>query len=154
MNSNNDLQYFLDSHGKPEQIKIVDFQIIIEESLIHDLVFFLFTSIQMDVLKEKVDVFIDYYYQHFYKCLEQMGCPLDDFSQEKFNEEIEKEAPFTLLHILCMLKVVMTRQDCMPKEFKDMSDKALMNKDLIGADYFVKLREVLILMDKKGWIQK
>lgn len=108
----------------------------------------------MDILNEKFDVFIDYYYQHFYKCLEQIGCPLDDFSQEKFNAEMEKEAPLTLLHILIMLKVVMTRQDSMPEEFKDMSDKALMNKDLVGPDYFIKLREVLLLMDKKGWIQK
>lgn len=144
----------LDSNGKPEQIKIVDFQITIEESLIHDLIFFLFTSIQMDILSEKFDEFMDYYYHHFYKCLEQMGCPLNDFGREKFNEEIEREAPLTLLHIIIMLKVVMTRQDCMPKEFKDMSDKALMNKDLLGPEYFVKLREVLILMDKKGWIQK
>lgn len=143
-----------DSNGKPEQIKIVDFQITLEESLVHDLIFFLFTSIEMNILNEKFDDFIDYYFQHFYKFLEQIGCPLEDFSQEKFNAEIEKDAPLTLLHILCMLKVVMTRQDSMPEEFKDMSDKALMNKDLLGPEYFVKLREVILLMNKRGWIQK
>lgn len=139
---------------KPNHIKIVDFQTTLKGSFVHDLIFFLFSSVQIEILIEKLDDFIEFYYKHFYDCLKQTGCPLDDFSYEAYISEVNDLAPYEMGHILEMLKVLMTKQESMPDEFKDMNCEMFSNENLVGQEYYERIRDILLLMDKKGWIMK
>lgn len=140
---------FSDNEGKPTNIKIVDFQLTLKDSLAHDLIFFLLSSVQTAVINEKIDFFLEFYFQHFYNCLAQMGCPLDDFTQESFMNEIQKVAPHELFHVIFMLKVLMVEHDSMPEEFKNDNDNLVGS---IGSKYYDKIKDVVLLMEKKGWI--
>lgn len=137
---------------KPNHIKIVDFQTTFKGSFVHDLIFFFFSSVPMKILNEKLDDFIEFYYKHFCYCLKQTGCPLNDFTYEKYIAEINDVAPYELQHIVEMLKVLMTKQDSMPDEFKDMNIELFSNENIVGPEYLERIRDIVLLMDKKGWI--
>lgn len=137
---------------KPNHIKMVDFQTTLKGSFVHDLIFFLFSSVPMKILQEKLDDFIEFYYKHFYYCLKQTGCPLADFTYEKYISEINDVAPYEMHHIVEMLKVLMTKQDSMPEEFKDMNIEMFSKENIVGPEYLERIRDVFLLMDKKGWI--
>lgn len=127
----------------------MDFQLTFKDSLAHDLMFFLLSSVQTEIINEKIDFFLEYYYQHFFNCLAQLGCPLDDFTQENFMTEINKVAPQELFHVIFMLKVLMVEHDSVPEEFNNDNENLV---GTVGKQYYNKIRDVLLLMEKKGWI--
>lgn len=137
---------------KPNHIKIIDFQTTLKGSFVHDLIFFLFSSVPIKILNEKFDDFIEFYYKHFYDCLIQTGCPLSDFSYEAYISEINDVAPYEMHHVVDMLKVLMTKKGSMPDEFKDMNCELFTNADLVGLEYYERIKDIILLMDKKGWI--
>lgn len=92
--------------GKVTKIKFVDFQVYSYESPVRDLIFFLFTSVQIDVLKEHADYFLDFYYKQFIGNLNKLHCPVEEFTREKFMEEIYYNGIYEIAHILGMLVFV------------------------------------------------
>lgn len=138
-----------DSEGKPNNIKMVDFQLTLKDSLAYDVIFFLLSSVRTEIINEKIDSFIEFYYQHFYNCLAQLGCPLEDFTEEKFMAEINYVAPHELFHVVQMLKVLMAEHDSIPEEFNNDSDNL---EGVVGESYYNKIRDVVLLMEKKGWL--
>lgn len=137
---------------KPNQIKMVDFQTTLKGSFVHDLIFFLFSSVPMKILNEKLNEFNEFYYKHFYYSLKQTGCPLTDFTFEKYILEINEVAPYELHHIVDMLKVLMTKQDSIPEDFKDMNIEMFAKENMVGPEYLERIKDIFLLMDKKGWI--
>lgn len=111
------------------KIKIIDFQLCMYKSFVHDLIFFLFTSVRPTDLKENFTSFINYYYTAFIKTLAYVNCPLDDYTFEKYMlvncaytdfeiepyllhllfrmwDEIQQKAKIELLHVLFMIKMI------------------------------------------------
>lgn len=86
--------------------KFVDFQVYSYESPVRDLVFFLFTSVQIDVLKNNIDYLLDFYYNIFLETLNQFRCPTKDFSIKNFMDEINFYGIHEISHILGMLVFV------------------------------------------------
>lgn len=72
-----------DSKGNIAKIKFCDYQLTSYCSFAMDLIFFLYTSVAMHVLNENFETFIRAYHSHFYKTLERLGCPLNDYTYEK-----------------------------------------------------------------------
>jgi hypothetical protein len=87
-------------------IKLVDFQIIDYGSPIHDLAFFLFTSVQGPVLRYHFNKLLLFYYNEFIKTLQQSKVDLKEFSFESFEEELKLEMGAEICHSLVMLNVV------------------------------------------------
>lgn len=80
----NNVMIAYDDRGKPTRVKIFDFQLIMYASLSIDVLFFLFTSVQNDILLEHFEYFLKFYFDEFCKSLKYFGCSLDDFTWEKY----------------------------------------------------------------------
>lgn len=76
--------FFTDANSTdPTKIKIYDFQLYYYESFVHDLIFFLFSSVRNDEMKIHFHTFISHYHLEFMKMMKFVECPLDDYSYEK-----------------------------------------------------------------------
>lgn len=71
------------SDVNPMKVKIYDFQLSSYDSFALDLIFFLFTSIQNDVLKPNFKSFIMHYHTEFTNTLKTVNLPLNDYTFEK-----------------------------------------------------------------------
>lgn len=94
--------------GKLDSIKFVDFQCCSYDSPLRDLLFFLFTSVQQDVLEKELDTFLEDYYEDFINCLKSFDCPTEAFAEHKFMEELLISALLELHRILFMYTFIVT----------------------------------------------
>lgn len=92
--------------GKIVENKFVDFQGFTYESPVRDLLFFLFTSVQIDTLKEHLDYLLKFYHEQFIKTLENLKCPIGEFSFGKLMDEIREYCLFDMYHLLFMMVLV------------------------------------------------
>lgn len=90
-------------NGKIVKTNFVDFQGFSYESPVRDMLFFLFTSVQFDVVKEHLDYLIKFYHNQFIETLNELHCPTADFTFEKFLDEISHYGIYEIYHILGML---------------------------------------------------
>lgn len=67
----------------PKTLKIIDFQLISCDSLVHDLLFFILTSIKDGCFEELMDMWLKYYHEQLVKRLDLLQCPLQAFTYEK-----------------------------------------------------------------------
>lgn len=93
-------------NGKILDNKFIDFQTYTYDSPVRDLLFFLFTCVNFEVLKNNLDYFIDYYYKDFVKELEELGCFRAEFTHQMFMDEIYHFGEYELFHITFMLVFV------------------------------------------------
>lgn len=66
-------------NGKPISNKFVDFQCYDYKSPAIDLLNFLLTSVNTDVLKEEFDGLLKFYHSEFVDNLKKMGCDIEPF---------------------------------------------------------------------------
>lgn len=74
---------FLDSLRQMNKVKFCDYQLVSYGSFVHDLIFFLFTSVNSLDRKLYIEHFFEHYHSHFYNTLQLFHCPLDDYTYEK-----------------------------------------------------------------------
>lgn len=67
----------------PKRMKIIDFQFIKFASVVEDILFFIFTSVEESIIPDQIDHLLAVYYDAFVASLQLNGCPLDDFSWER-----------------------------------------------------------------------
>lgn len=89
--------------------KFVDFQRYAYDSPVKDLLFFLCTSIQFDVLKSNFDNLLKYYHEKFVETLENLGSDTKGFSYENFLDEFKLSGRKEIGHILYMVLFVVFR---------------------------------------------
>lgn len=77
------IRYDNNLSGRPSAIKLIDFQFISCDSLVHDVVFFVLTSIKDDCLDGMVDMWLSFYHEKFFKHLQVLGCPTEAYSHER-----------------------------------------------------------------------
>ncbi|XP_055307114.1 uncharacterized protein LOC129571346 [Sitodiplosis mosellana] len=99
----------------PTKVKIYDFQSFYFESFMHDLIFFLFTSVQNSDLKSNFKSLIDHYLAEFRKTMDFFKCPLDDYTSEKMWSEIRDKAHILLFRLLIRAKVTKANHDSTPQ---------------------------------------
>ncbi|CAG9856399.1 unnamed protein product [Phyllotreta striolata] len=75
-------------NGEPVACKFVDFQGYDYKSPAMDLLFFLLTSLQVDVLRDEFDILIKFYHKEFLNNLRELGCDVEPFNLLKFEEEL------------------------------------------------------------------
>lgn len=79
----NNMMLKFDEAGLPNGIRIVDFQVTHYNSAAMDVLFFLFTSVENDVLEAELDHFLRLYFDSLIDCLKANGCPLEVFTYER-----------------------------------------------------------------------
>ncbi|CAH1124986.1 unnamed protein product [Ceutorhynchus assimilis] len=73
------------------KVMILDLQVPKQGSVAADLIFFLLTSVKFDVIKDRLDEFVELYYEEFIENLRQLKVDTSDFKLDGLLEEITEE---------------------------------------------------------------
>ncbi|XP_066258089.1 uncharacterized protein [Euwallacea similis] len=79
-----------DKKGQPLDVKLKGFQEAQYASALRDLLFFLFTSVQLVVLKQHLQELINFYYDQFHKVLTKLEVSCDHFLRDSFDGELHR----------------------------------------------------------------
>ncbi|KAJ8872593.1 hypothetical protein PR048_026199 [Dryococelus australis] len=100
-------QYEPDSTKRiPKNVKFVDFQLTGYDSPARDLLFFLYTSANMEVLSGHYEYLVRFYYDRFLDCLKILDCDTTPFAFDEFLKELEYSSIVEFWHLAIMIKVV------------------------------------------------
>ncbi|XP_055600899.1 uncharacterized protein LOC129749831 isoform X2 [Uranotaenia lowii] len=148
----NNMMIKYDSKNRPSELKFVDFQLIQLNSLVRDVLFFIFTSVTESDFEEHVDTYLRNYFDYFRQQLAELQCPcLEKYTFVGFLEEVNRIAPREFYHIVSMLRVVLARKESIPEQ-SDLDAQVFCNDNLVEKDYFDRLAMVVQIYDRKGWI--
>ncbi|RZC41044.1 EcKinase, APH, and/or DUF1679 domain containing protein [Asbolus verrucosus] len=136
--------------GKPIKNKLVDFQICDYGSPAKDIVFFLFTSVKTEVIKQHYDGLIQFYYKVFTSILLELKCDIAQFSFEAFEKELDYEAKHSQFgHILFMLYPIFAPKGSV-KEINELNPNSMSMEPT--PSYIEKLIFVVKEFAKRNWI--
>ncbi|CAH0554097.1 unnamed protein product [Brassicogethes aeneus] len=125
------------------ECKFLDFQICRYLSLANDLIFFLLTSVQNDVVVENFDDLIQLHYDVFINILKKFQCDTSQFSFEVFQEELSFCSKRQFLHSISMLFVI----------FADVKLPMDINAPIEPSkNHLDKFHVILTIYQKKGWL--
>ncbi|KAM7352836.1 uncharacterized protein ACRADG_005201 isoform 1-T2 [Cochliomyia hominivorax] len=117
----NNLMIQYDENSEPNKVKFVDFQIAQYENCVHDIIFFLFSSVEISVLEYHFDEILQLYYQTFIECLKSVNISTIQYSFVGFMKEIHNCAPVEICHALFMTKIILADNSTMPDNYKDIN---------------------------------
>ncbi|KAI4470354.1 hypothetical protein MML48_1g10942 [Holotrichia oblita] len=140
-------------NGKPVSNRMVDFQIIEYSSLAHDILFFLYSSVELSVLENHVDDLLKYYYNQFIEILKKFSCDVSQFTFENYMEECKNIAIQEQLgHILIMLPGIMTLKE-KARELSDIKETDMVSeKSSVHENCLKKIKFTLLDFAKRGWL--
>ncbi|XP_056639655.1 uncharacterized protein LOC130447053 [Diorhabda sublineata] len=119
-------------NGEPVKNKFVDFQLYNYGSPGFDILNFLFTSVQTNVLRMKFDDLIRFYHNEFVNNIKRLNCEYSKFSYSKFLKELELDSVQVLNWDLSFIPMVVFGQkghalpDSNVVDFNDAQFKAMM----------------------------
>lgn len=146
---NNTLIKF-DSNGKAIHNVMVDFQIMEYASPGNDIVFFLHSSVQKEVLNERYDELLRVYYTKFIDTLEKFHCNLTPFSYDNFMNELKMSAnQLQFFHTFLMYKPIYLKKEGAVGE---PSLESLMSLDHVGNDYYDRCYALIRHFVNRNWI--
>ncbi|KAI9585535.1 uncharacterized protein LOC119632912 [Glossina fuscipes] len=143
----NNIMLKYDENGLPCKVKFVDFQLSQYDSLAHDVVFFLFSSVESAVLDQHFDKLISLYYQSFLNCLNSLKIPTESYSYVGFLKEVHKRAPIQIATALFMVKIILADHSTLPDDYKDL-DLSVMSKN-VGKENITKRTSDIIRLAEK-----
>ncbi|EDW04289.1 uncharacterized protein LOC6561915 [Drosophila grimshawi] len=143
----NNMMVKYDDAGLPAKLKFVDFQIAQYESVVHDLIFFLLSSVDTLVLEENYKNFLSIYYKAFIQSLQTVNVDTTKYSYEAFLDEVQRVAHMQVPHALFMTKVVLAENNTLPSDYKDV-DLSVLTKNRGVEKIMVKLSDILRLTKK------
>lgn len=101
----NNVMFHHDKHGNPDKVKFVDFQEIRFSNCLKDLMHFLFTSGNVEVIGERLDEMLKVYHDSLLEALEKLNFEVGDcFGRECFYEKLREEAAVVLVFSTMELK--------------------------------------------------
>ncbi|EDX03176.1 uncharacterized protein LOC6730410 [Drosophila simulans] len=133
--------------GTPLKVKIVDFQIAQYGSLVHDIIFVLFSSVDVNVLEDNFYNFLTIYYNAFIQTLRSVNVDTSNYTYELFLNEVQQTAHVQLPHAIFMMKVILADNSTIPKDYKDV-DFSVLTKNT-GAKTIVTKFEAILRLGKK-----
>ncbi|KAH8333666.1 hypothetical protein KR059_002020 [Drosophila kikkawai] len=143
----NNMMVKYDEEGTPTKLKIVDFQIAQYGSLVHDIIFLLFSSVDVQVLEDNYYNFLSIYYKAFIQSLKSVNVDTSGYSYEKFLDEVQRVAYLQLPHAFFMMKVILADNSTIPDDYKDM-DFSVLSKNT-GIKTIVTKFEAILRLGKK-----
>lgn len=135
-------------NGKLIKNKFVDFQLVYYQSPVSDVLFFLWSSVQLDILKTNFDYLLSYYHSEFLEHLRKLNCNTSFFTLEKYLEEIDAVASSNFMDIIYMTMFVVFRK-------KD-SDNDSDDRNVLKEDVPIAARDKIAYMvceyGRRGWL--
>lgn len=146
----NNILFHKDEQGEIDDVKFVDFQIYMYNSPLRDVVFFICTSLNNDVLIHNHDELLNVYYESFVDTLERMNCNMEPFSRSAFDKELKKQAinEFPFAALVCKFSLFDVRDQ------ENDEGKLVTNIYDCKASqvYKKKLLSILNVYEKKKWL--
>ncbi|KAJ3658377.1 hypothetical protein Zmor_010117 [Zophobas morio] len=139
--------------GRSVKNKLVDFQICDYGSPAVDLIFFLFSSVQNNVLENHYDDLVRYYHQTFTSILQKLKCETTRFSFDAFLKEINHEAVSSQFkHLMFMTFPIFARKGTV-KELTELTPEDFIAESTDITDLH-KEKLILIVRQfaKHNWI--
>ena len=139
--------------GEIVDVKFVDYQLYEYTSLTRDVVFFLYSSVKTEVLKEGCDYLLRYYYDNFIDWMKKLDCDVKDFSFEGFIEDMKAMVKkFEFFHVMTMLPPIYATS----KDTKDVEQLDMDNLIFVGsqATETCKEKACFVVEDfiQRGWL--
>lgn len=138
--------WFSDKDNNPIDMKLLDFQIYSYNSVMLDILFFLFTSTDYSMMRPKFYDFLRIYYDQFIRTLTQVGCPTKDFSFESFIEEMKEYGPHLSFQIITMLRAIMAKKESLPETNDEINMETFMAENLVDEDHDARILESIRMM--------
>lgn len=132
--------------------KFVDFQGYSYDSPARDLLFFLFSSVQLGVLKQHFDDLIEFYYENFLGVLVELGCDSSPFSHEKFQVELKATAPHELFHAIMMARVIYGKKGEFAMDLNANPQDHVLTKNDLNDMMIDRAVYILQCCGRRGWI--
>ena len=139
--------------GRSVKNKLVDFQICDYGSPAVDLIFFLFSSVQNNVLENHYDDLVRYYHQTFTSILQKLKCETTRFSFDAFLKEINYEAANSQFRHLMFMTFPMFAPKGTVRELTEITlDDFISESTDITDLHKEKLIFIIQQFDKHNWI--
>lgn len=143
-------------NGKPVKHKMIDFQLIEYNSAANDVLFLLYSSVELSLLEKHVDDFLKMYHEYFIETLQKLDCDTAQFSYESFLEECAKVVDeIQLAHLTFMHIPIFTQKG----EAQDVSEFGSWTTADIEANIRrmhpmcgKKLQFIIMDFAKRGWL--
>ncbi|XP_030747740.1 uncharacterized protein LOC115876184 [Sitophilus oryzae] len=135
------LMLIKDDKGHALSSKIVDLQVFEYLHCTSDLLYFLFTSVEQEVLKKNYEALVKIYFERFLEVLTQCQVYTGEYTLKNFYQELTSEAPKVLINILQALPFVTCEK--WPED----------GEPVLTPKYKRKVRDTLLFMIRKGWIE-
>lgn len=146
---NNILQQY--NNGKVIKNKFVDFQIYQYANPLIDVVFFLWSSVQRELIKEHFDDLLLYYQDIFFSILDGLGCDTSLY-ERNFLDKVATDASEEVLHLLFMSIPIFGRKDEFSVDFT-ADPTEIMKESSVTQEAKDHLLHIMTEFDKRGWIQ-
>lgn len=149
----NNMMFQHDARGEITDMKIVDFQLCVYDYGVKDLIFFLMSSLKKELLDNKLNDLIDFYYSCFVRMLKTLKVDTEKFPKRKFDEILNECAPSKFTQCIMMIQVIQAPRGSAP-ELNETSSNNIFGGSASDEMYRRKLIQVVNVFDKKGWLSK
>lgn len=140
--------------GKATSNIFIDFPLCQYSSPARDVLFFIYSSANLDVIRTKADELFKFYYDSLIEVLTKLKCDTTPFTYELFLEEIDVSARDTeFCHCMFMCTPIYTAKG----EIKDLSewkpeDISPEKEESLHPNYHEKLQTTILEFAKRNWI--
>ncbi|KAJ8931040.1 hypothetical protein NQ314_016068 [Rhamnusium bicolor] len=132
--------------------KFVDFQLTEYGSPARDLIFFVFDSIQNNVVVNYFDDLVEFYHQNFTDILCKFNIDIGPFSLKNFREEIDITInEHVFFQCFIMLKPIFAEDDSI-KEIDNMSEDDMTDDGVISQKFREKLWMITTEFANRHWL--
>ncbi|KAJ8675788.1 hypothetical protein QAD02_011574 [Eretmocerus hayati] len=146
----NNIMFHTNEKDDIDGLNFIDFQFYNYANLFVDLPYFLFSSLQEDVLLKDFDHLLDVYYESFVGTLKSNHLDVKQYSRDLFDNQLKKDALFELVHCSFALSFFTTEVDDDTKNRDELMQKILAFKG--NDNYYRKLKMLFESYERKEWL--
>uniref|UniRef100_A0A6P4EMM4 Uncharacterized protein LOC108044747 n=1 Tax=Drosophila rhopaloa TaxID=1041015 RepID=A0A6P4EMM4_DRORH len=103
----NNLMFRYEPSGTPIDLKIIDFQTAQYDSVVHDIISFLLSSVDTAILEIHFEHMLEVYYEAFVGCLRRVGADLACHTNKAFRAEVKRVAYIQVPHAIFMTRFIL-----------------------------------------------
>jgi hypothetical protein len=119
---NNNFMFLYDKAGKLETMKMVDYQLMRYGCIVHDLVYFLYSSTSPEMRKEHLRELQEYYHSHLVLYLTKLGYSESVYSFESFKKDFDDCYAFGYITGTFIAQIILSEKAAESGGAMDMDD--------------------------------
>lgn len=147
----NNMMFKYDESGNLINMKIVDFQLTVYEYGVNDLIFFLISSSQKEILDNHLDDMIDFYYDSFIESLKLLSIDTNAFPKNQFMKQLNQCAPIKFNQCIMMVQVIQAARGSVTQT-TETANECVFAGGIDDDNYKQKMLHILSIFDQKGWL--